>query len=154
MVIPSTIIQNIYVGDTLLVLSIEEGARCVHCKGRGYLSLIPLFKEQPALYNPIHVQACAEVVNFLLLGERGRVIIATDLYRATYLKNKEKPPLTRFGEYDLSSLHPPQLIDHQLVFFTHDLTTSLPYQVTCPIPYTADSPPIQYQLLSSARRSQ
>jgi|GEM_PF-4548500 len=141
----STTIQNIHIGDVILVLSIEEGIPCVRYKESRYLSLIPLFEELPALYD--HALGCAEVVNFLLLGEHGQVITETDSYRAAYLKNKENPLLSRYGEYDLSSLHPPQLTDHQLIFFIHDLTDGLPYQVTCPIPYTADAKPIQYQLL-------
>lgn len=147
MVNQSIIVKNIQIGEETLTLLVEATAPCIEYRDLRYKSLISLFEALPLLYNPLNTEYCAEVVNFLLMGEKAQVIHAIDLYRAAYLKNKRGPYLSRFGEYDLSTLHPPKRTDQQLIFFIHNLNDGLPYRVTTPIPITADSKPIQYQLL-------
>jgi hypothetical protein len=143
----STKVKSIQIDGGSLVLLIEDANPYVRYMEEQYVSLIPLFEDLPALCDPANAKECAEIVSFLLLGEHAYVIENVQLYQNDYAKNKSNSVLSRFGEYDVSLMHPPKQSNQQLIFFIHDLTEGIPYQVICPIPYTTDSKPVQCQLL-------
>lgn len=121
-------------------------------------TLYSLVKALPTLEHPDHLKALAYLVNFFSHGLAYQYIDNISSFKEQYLERVEFEQntfdylpvrISDHGVFDTSVMHPPHIIQDELVFFVKEESTGIPTCVRCPYPIKADQQ-ARYQLLPYA----
>lgn len=125
-----------------------------------YQSLFGLTQAIPVLELNDHLKALAKIANFLSGGAEYQFIEDISKYQEEYLNRVEFEQnsfdyipnrIIDHGIFDVSVMHPPRIINNELVFYVKNDQNQLPYCVSVAYPITKESDGIRYQLLPYAR---
>ncbi|MBA3958065.1 MAG: hypothetical protein H0X51_06700 [Parachlamydiaceae bacterium] len=125
-------------------------------KGKTYSQLQELTAAIPSLTEPNSLEAFASALNFFCSGTRYLFITNIPEFQEDYLNRIEFEQnsfdyipnrIIDHGIFDTSKMHPPQILNDELVFFVQDDYTQLPYRASCPYPIETPTPKVRYQLL-------
>ena len=128
----------------------------VEIQERHYHSFPDLFHDLPLLSTTPYLDKAAQVINFLVKGLEFQYIDDISLFQTNYRRiiedeSFESPyehtRLSDYGIYDVSGMHPPKIVEGQLVFFVRHDYTALPYRVSLPYPIAANDKSVYYELL-------
>lgn len=155
-------IQRIKVNDEIeLVCQIEKDQQQTITYGKDkYKTLHSLLKKVPELTEPQHFAALAQLTNFLAKGFEYQYIENTKQFKEDYLNRIEFEKnsfdyipnrLIDHGIFNVMVMHPPHIINNELVFFVKNAQNDLPFKVSCPFPITSETPNVLYQLLPYSR---
>lgn len=150
-------IDYIELEGTMLELLIDEHhTPAAKCGDQVYHGLADLIKNMPELTEPAHLNALAEICNFVFKGQEFHFIKDVEEFKKMYCeriefeKAKLAPDLQRlsdFGIFDVSVMHPPRIVKHQFIFFVSNDYNQLPFRVLCELPFSREYPSVRYELL-------
>ncbi|MBA3722032.1 MAG: hypothetical protein H0W88_06495 [Parachlamydiaceae bacterium] len=142
--------------QTLFLILNNENPR-IEWNNQIFSHLWFLIGKLPALSNPVYIEQFAEIANFYWKGIQYKCIENIPAFQKQYqeqVKLERLHPadifpyrLTDYKIFDVSIMHEPKLHEGQLIYFTFNTQTGLPYRVVCPFPYPAASTLIHYQIL-------
>lgn len=126
-----------------------------------YKTLHSLLEMIPALSEPQSLQPLAYVVNFFAKGFDYQYIENIKQFKDDYLNRIEfeknsfdymPDRLIDHGVFNVVVMHPPLIINNELVFFVKNIQSGLPFKVSCPFPITSEFSSPLYQLLPYSLR--
>jgi hypothetical protein len=116
-----------------------------------------LVNQLPELSHPEYLVSFAQLSNFLWKGKQFKYIECIKTYQNHYKERIElerrypsdlfEYRLTDYHIFDVSIMHEPRIESNQLIYFTYQTSTGLPYKVVCPFPYISNSSTVHYQIL-------
>lgn len=151
------ILNKIQIGSQTLSLRLEEFTPVAEFKKQNFKHLWGLIEACPELSELSYLEEFALISNFFWKADTFQYIDVIAEYQDFYSKrvhlemqkrdNVEDYRLTDFKIFDVSGMHPPKVIDNQLIYFTFNKASRLPYRVVCPFPYPIQSTYVHYQIL-------
>lgn len=123
--------------------------------------LTDLFHTFHFLKYPQHAPKTAQICNFLLTGFDFHYIDDIEQFQKDYKEKIESEQsdtsfqsdsllsLSHYGTYDVSVMHPPQLINGILTFFVKNDYTHLPYKASIDLHNLKNASHASYELLPS-----
>lgn len=141
-----TTYRELKVGSHDLKLGWDDSGSPVVVDGKheiGYLD--ELVKKIPELTNPSYVESFAIIANFLFSGYDYEVIEDLEHFANHYRRRlQEDPSLAEYGVFDIDVIQKPSVSDHNAIFYVEQLSTGVPFRVSCPFPYVNRSRPFAY----------
>lgn len=113
-----------------------------------YKNLFSLIEDFPELKKATNMKLLVQAANFLFQGVSYHLIEDINIFKEAYLNRIEYEKnsldympvrLIDHGIFDVSIMHPPQIIGDELIFFVQDDRSGIPYRVTCLYPITQAS---------------
>lgn len=130
----------------------------IEIENKHYSSLDPICKALPILLTPEYLNQYIQLANFFACGLEFEFIEDIPKFIKNYketIENELLAPfdqqtkLSEYGEFDLSSIHAPQLINGRCIFFVKHDYLNIPYRASFTYPHQGGSPKINYELLPS-----
>ena len=130
----------------------------IEIENKHYSSLDDLCKALPILLTAEYLDQYVQLANFFACGLEFEFIEDIPKFIKNYketIENELLAPfdqqtkLSEYGEFDLSSIHSPKLLDGRCVFFVKHDYLNIPYRASFIYPHQESSPKIKYELLSS-----
>jgi hypothetical protein len=128
----------------------------IDIEGKIYTSLGSLCRHIPQFSDIHYLEKLAQVANFLVKGLEFHYIEDIELFKEDYaqqleaeeLKMLNEEPRFNQGLYDLSGMHPPRVVNQQLIFFVKQEDPVVPYRVSLEYPVCAEMPVVSYEALA------
>lgn len=143
-------------GNEIYFLFNQVQQPAIEIKGIQYTTLYHILQVLPQLLSSENIEQLSKIVNFLAKGLEFQFIEDIEDYKTHYYDQLEAehfdisqsiPQLKDYGVFDLSVMHPPHMVDHQLVFYVrHDYLT-IPYRATFLFHKQLDNLQLKYELL-------
>jgi hypothetical protein len=156
----TTPVQTIKVNKTEIMFYLDHDQHpIVISSGNTHRSLHHLIQSMPELSNPDYLSQLAHLINFFSQGTDYHVIDDIPKFQEAYLERIEYEKnsfdymplrIIDHGIFDVRVMHPPRVINRELIFFVQQDHTQLPYRVSCSYPIEREKLDTRYQLLPYA----
>jgi len=150
------LVQETQIGAETCSFFMHGQAPVVEYNQQTYPFLWSLLQDIPQLCETTHLTHFAKISNFYWKAGNFQFIDSIEEYQKFYLarvKFEQDNPadlfefrLTDFKIFDVSVMHPPEVENEQLSYFTYNKLTFIPYRVVCPFPYHLQQN-VHYQIL-------
>lgn len=126
---------------------------------KSYTTLYGLIKAVPILSEQKQIKNLSKIANFLCNGVEYLFIDDIPKYQEEYLNRVEFEQNTfdylpnriiDHGVFDVTGMHPPRIINDELVFYVKNDHTEVPYRVIIPYPIIKETLEARYELLPYA----
>lgn len=151
------LVKEINIDDEKVSLILNEQIPVVEWNGQEFLYLWFFLRAVPSLSDPLYIEEFCEISNFFWKGVQFQRITSILEYQQEYiqrvkLENEHSADvfpyrLTDYKIFDVSVMHPPKIVDEQLLYYVYNVNNGLPYRVVCPFPYPTTSTKVHYQIL-------
>lgn len=143
-----TTFKEMKVGKKNIQLELEDNQPKVVVDGKKFDLLDNLTKHIPELNDPHQALPFSIIANFFFTGINFEVIEDIEGFSKNYKRLLvEDPNISGYGTFDISVIKHPVAEKNQVVFYVEEISTGLPFKVTCPFPYNDHTKPFKYSLL-------